>query len=321
MKRDVLFLFIRVLQYTTLFIVILSSCIFEQKNHIKNTNLPKAYWNQEDHDRAKHKIHQPRDLILTLSLKNGNESIQDGVLKLFTGMEKYGSEDECKDIIITENNPFKQNFIYNHSFIGIELSPPILPVKNGIHTIFLSWYRPDTWVKELFINIDIAPFSCQVHSPMENSFIQCDLFFHPDWEEKKVWVCFERLFALTSTPKEHPAGLSAKEAEIVRKEKGIMTVFLNMPGFFQRWNKNYSHPWEEGDTYPVSITLTLAPPLSVFREIPSNREDPPFVPGNYNGKVDSSEGDPYLFVPSTDPLKEMVIDVDINVPVTDIMVR
>ena len=52
MKRDALALFIKALFCIALFIVILSSCMYKQKTTLEAADLPKAYWNQEDHDKA-----------------------------------------------------------------------------------------------------------------------------------------------------------------------------------------------------------------------------------------------------------------------------
>lgn len=128
-------------------------------------------------------------------------------------------------------------------------------------------------MKLLYIDIDVAHFSSQMNPSSDNGFVRSDLFFHPGWREKKVWICFEHLFALTSTPEEHPHGLTAKEAEIKRKEQGMISIILNMPGFFNRWHKNYTKLWQD------------------------------------------------LFVPSTEPLEEVILEVNIKVPVTAVMLQ
>lgn len=301
------------------FFFLLTSCLSGQRVDRENNMLPKAYWNQAEHDQAMYKIHQPRNLILTVSIRHDETYFPERIFRVYKGREKYGSEEEFIDITLDKNGITEQKINYNHSFIGIEFSPALFGVTNGIDTAFFAWYTPGTWVKELIVDIDITHFSSRMFSNPDNGTVHCDFLYNPEWIEKKVWVSFERLFTLTSTSEEHPDGLSAREGIVERKERGIMTILLNMPGFFNKWNKNYSKPWQEGDIFPVSLTLTLTPPARFFRTVPSRRQDPPFVPRKYNGKVNASEGDPYLFIPSTDLLEEAIIEMNINIPVTGVM--
>ncbi|MBN2441880.1 MAG: hypothetical protein JXJ04_11050, partial [Spirochaetales bacterium] len=207
-----------------------------------------------------------------------------------------------------------------HSFIGIDLTQSFIPKENGIQNIFYSWYKPGFRAEELSVTIDTSQFFCITYPASDSGIIQCDLLFPPDWEEKKVWVCFERNFALTSTPGEHPHELRAKEATIIREGKGKITIFLTLPDFFRRWNKTYTRPWRAGDVYPVELSLTLLPPENFTQVTLSDKKDPPFIPNHYEGKVDASKGDPYLFIPSVEPLEEIIIETTIHIPLTDAMI-
>ncbi|MBN2532511.1 MAG: hypothetical protein JXB88_06440 [Spirochaetales bacterium] len=320
-KKRFVFISSIIICFIFFYLHLFSSCLSDRENQKKKNNQPKAYWNQEEYDRAIHKIHQPRNLFLSISIWNGNEVFSNKTFCVYTGRQKYGSEDAYFNISLNEYGKAEQKIDYNHSFIGIELTPSLLPVESGIAAVFFSWYNPGTWVSELSVDIDVTHFSNRVYPSSDDGFVRSDLFYYPGFREKKVWVCFESLFVLTSTRKEHPQGLIAKEAEIKREEDGRISIILNMPGFFRKWNKNYASPWQEGDIYPVSISISLTPPAGFFRTVLSGKQDLTFVPKNYNGKVEVSDGDPYLFIPSTDSLEEVIINVNIDIPVTSMILK
>jgi hypothetical protein len=300
-----------------LLLIMMNSCLFNQVKSGNEDELPEAYWNQEEYDHVMHDIHQERDLSLIISLRKGEEILSGRVIQVYTGWKKYGSEDKHTEIISDNNGMIIKNITYKHSFIGIRLASSFFTGENSMSSAFFSWYHPGAWVKELAFDIDLRHFISRVYPATEKGMVQCDLFYPPGWVEKKIWVSFQRLFALTSTPGEHPRGLSAPEAEIIRKGEGKITVILNMPGFFKKWNKNYSRPWQEGDLYPVSISLGLIPPGDFFRTTPSHKKDPVFIPKKYSKKVDVEDGDPYLSIPPAEHEEEVIVFVDINVPVTD----
>ena len=100
------------------------------------------------------------------------------------------------------------------------------------------------------------------------------------------------------------------------KGDGWARLDYRMAEFFSRWNDNFSRPYVAGNTFNIYGTVTLKPPPGFFETSPSDIVDPEFIPKAYPGRVSQHDGNPYLQVPSTEPVEEVYYRFSRSITVT-----
>ena len=109
---------------------------------------------------------------------------------------------------------------------------------------------------------------------------------------------------------------SFPEATVTVQKKGLAHFTFHMHTFFEKWMNNFSTPYQVGDEFPLDLTLTFE---TLFDVKPSSRKDPEFVPKEYDGRVDHTDGNPYLGVPSTTPENTLQLSVKPKLTLTEPM--
>jgi len=260
--------------------------------------MPKlAYWNQEEYDRAMHLIQQPRRLQLVLEFTASGEPLAGRRVRVYTARSMVVGGDEYQEYTLDQHGRLKVEQEYGESLIDVELAGEALPEGCGLTSLTFHWYRPGKWYERLAIKSDLAPWQLrQLDQGQEKGEVHFQLSYDPALKPQSAFIGFTGLLGLTfEAPKLEQ---SYPEAAITLPQPGQAHITLRMRSFFKEWMKNYTKPYKPGDQYPIEVSLTFP---ATFQETPSSRTDPPFIPKQYDGRVDHRNGNPYLPIPPTDP--------------------
>jgi hypothetical protein len=304
-----------------LLMLFLTLSAMEDRMGSDDEKLPLAFWNQEEYDRAIHTIDQPRQLTIEITVKDGENPVTRSPFAICTRHTPFEGGDECMEVSLDTKGRFQRLMKYDHSLIDVTFDDRSIPSVCGIDTMSFVWYHPGKWFSSLIYDVDFSPFLVNEKLSADRESVEFSFTYPGHWVEKNVGVSFGNLYGINSDAEKEPRGRTDSEVVIKREDRGICVATLNMKSFFLRWNDNYSTPYKPGDMYPVSVVLRLAPPQDFFTTTPSERKDPSFVPKKYGSEVDSSDGDPFLSVPSIEPVEEVRIEIRREIKVTGAMVE
>jgi hypothetical protein len=304
-----------------LLMLFLTLSAMEDRMGSDDEKIPLAFWNQEEYDLAMHAIDQSRELHMDITVKDGKKPIDRTFFQVCTLRTPFEGGDECIEVKLDANGRFQGLIKYNHSLIDTTFDSRGIPPSCGIDTMSFIWYHPGKWFSSLIYVIDFSQFHVKEKLSAQKDKVEFSFSYPAYWIEKTVGVYFGDLYGISSDAEQEPQGRTDSEVIIKREEKGTCVVILNMKNFFLHWNDNYSTPYKAEDIYPVSVVFSIVPPEGFFKTTPSRRKDPSFVPRQYGGEVDSSDGDPFLSVPSIEPLKEGNIEIKRRIRVTGAMVE
>ena len=257
-----------------------------------------AYWDQEDHDKAMHLIQQPRELLLSLNFKAKGTPLAKKRVRVYVARSMVEGCDEYHDYLLDGDGTLELTQSYAESLIDVELSKEALPAGCGIDQLTFHWFHPGKWFERLSIHRDLTKWIAKPFTVNEGD-VTVEVSFDSDLQPTSAQMNFSNLLGHIF---EAPEMGSYPEAAVQQSGKGKITFIFHMSTFFEKWAKNYSKPFQVGDEYPLEILLTFN---TSFEVKSSQKQDPAFVPKSYDGRVDQSDGNPYLGVPSTN-FEEMV---------------
>ncbi len=272
-----------------------------------------AYWDQEDHDKAIHLIHQPRNLQLQLDFTVGGKPLSNKRVRVFVARSMVVGCDEFHDLLLDDQGNLELTQEYGESLIDVELNSHALPSGCNIDSLTFHWFHPGKWFQSLKIKRDLEPWRLrQVGKKAGDTTFE--LTYDPQLTPTSGSVNFGNLLGHIY---EGPDMGSNPEATVTIPQKGKAHFIFHMKNFFEKWNSNYTTPFKVGDEYPLELLLTFDVPFEVK---PSTQKDPEFVPKVYDGRVDHTNGDPYIGVPSTTPEATIQIQCKQQIPITNEMI-
>ena len=95
-------------------------------------DLPPAYWNQDEYDRALHLIAQPRQLELDFGFMGGGRPLARKAVRVYTKRTIFEGGDVFTDLTIDGDGRLMGPLAYDHSLIEIELPGTSLPHGCGL---------------------------------------------------------------------------------------------------------------------------------------------------------------------------------------------
>jgi len=253
-----------------------------------------AYWDQEEHDKAMHLIRQPRELLLSLNFKANGAPLAQKRVRVYVARSMVEGCDEYHEYLLDGDGTLELNHPYNESLIDVELTKEALPSKCGIKQLIFHWFHPGKWFDKLSIHRDLSNWVVTPFT-VSGGDVTVEVSFDPVLQPTSAQVNFSNLLGHIF---EAPDMGSYPEATVQLSGKGKAKVTFHMTAFFEKWAKNYSQSLEVGNEYPLEILFTFN---SAFEVKSSKKQDPEFVPKSYDGRVDQTDGNPYLGVPSTMP--------------------
>jgi len=272
-----------------------------------------AYWDQEDHDKAIHLIQQQRQLKLVLAFKTGKTPLFRKKVRVYVARSMVEGCDEFCDYLLDENGQLDLEQKYSESLIDVELGSQALPSESGLQTLTFHWFHPGKWFEHLTINQDIGSWSIRQIWEGEGD-LKFELTFDHKLTPASAFVGFSNLLGNSF---EGPKMGSTPEATITIPKTGRAHIIFHLREFFNKWMSNYKTPYNVGDEYPIEISMTFN---TSFEAKPTSKTDPPFVPKTYDGRVDHTDGNPYIGVPSTTPENTIQVNAKMNVVLTREMI-
>jgi hypothetical protein len=253
-----------------------------------------AYWDQEDYDKAIHLIQQSRTLNLSLGFTFNNTPLANQRVRVYVARSMVEGGDEYHDYLLDKTGKLEFAQEYHESLIDVELDSQSLPKACGLDAITFHWFYPGKWFEHLSINRDLTHWTTKTEN-RSNGDVIIDVSYDPRLTPASASVGFTKLLGHIY---EGPDMGTFPEASVAITGKGVAQYTFYMPTFFEKWMKNFTTPYQVGDEFQLELTLTFD---TLFDVKPSNRKDPDFVPKAYDGRVDHTDGNPYLGVPSTAP--------------------
>jgi hypothetical protein len=272
-----------------------------------------AYWDQEDHDKAMHLIHQPRNLSLQLAFAVGEVPLANKRVRVFVARSMVVGCDEFHDLLLDNEGKLELIQEYGESLIDVELGSQALPSGCEIDALTFHWFHPGKWFQSLKVKRDLESWGLRQLEQKEGD-ITFELTFDSKLTPMSASVNFGNLLGHIY---EGPEMGSNPEATVTIPQKGKAHFTFHMRNFFEKWNSNYTTPFKVGDEYPLELFLTFNVPFEVK---PSSQKDPEFVPKVYDGRVDHTNGDPYIGVPPTIPESTIQILCKQKIPITNEMI-
>ncbi len=271
-----------------------------------------AYWDQEDYDKAIHLIQQRRTLTLALQFTANNTPLANQHIRVYVARSMVEGGDEYHDYLLGNDGTLEFTQEYCESLLDIELDSQALPPTSGLDSITFHWFYPGKWFDQLTIERDLTNWSVQKHKEKDG-----DVSFEVTYDTKLIPVSasvgFTRLLGHIF---EGPKMGSFPEATVTIPGKGVALFTFHMRAFFEKWMGNYTTPYQVGDEFPLDLTLTFDTPFDVKT---STQKDPAFVSKAYDGRVDHTDGNPYLGVPTTTPEHTIQIAVKPKITLTETM--
>jgi hypothetical protein len=271
-----------------------------------------AYWDQEEYDKAIHLIQQRRFLSLSLDFTANGVSLANQRVRVYVARSMVEGGDEYHDYLLGMDGKLEFMQQYDESLLDIELTKPSLPAGCGIDKITFHWFYPGSWVDQLKIKRDLGTWSAKVDKEQEGN-VTIVVTYEPHLAPISASVAFTQLLGHTF---EGPQMGSFPEASATIPNRGITHFTFHLRTFFNKWMKNYTTPYQIGDEFPIELTLAFDTPFDVK---PSTQKDPEYVPKTYNGRVDHTDGNPFLGVPSTTPEHTTQITVQQKIVLTEAM--
>lgn len=271
-----------------------------------------AYWDQEDYDKAIHLIQQPRELLLSLQFSANKAPLANQRVRVYVGRSMFEGGDEYRDYLLDNEGKLEFTQEYNESLLDIELNSQALPSDSGLDTLTFHWFYPGKWFDKLTITRDLSPWTAKILNENAGN-VTIEVTYDPALIPTSASVGFSKLLGHIF---EGPKMGSFPEATVTIQKKGLAHFTFHMRTFFDKWMNNFTTTYQVGDEFPLDLTLTFETPFDVK---PSSRKDPEFVPKKYNGRVDHTDGNPYLGVPSTSPENTFQVSVKPKLTLSETM--
>ena len=271
-----------------------------------------AYWDQEDYDKAIHLIQQRRTLLLSLHFTANNAPLANKRVRVYVARSMVEGGDEYHDYLLGMDGQLEFSQEYCESLLDVELDAEALPPTSGLDSLTFHWFYPGKWFDQLRIERDLTPWTVKKQKEKRGDVI-FDVTYDPKLIPVSASVGFTRLLGHIY---EGPKMGSFPEASVSILENGKAQFIFHMQAFFEKWMSNYSTPYQVGDEFPLELTLTFDTPFDVKT---SKQKDADFVPKTYDGRVDHTDGNPYLGVPSTTPEHTIQLAVKPKITLTETM--
>jgi hypothetical protein len=277
-----------------------------------------AAQNQDEFDRAVHRIIQPRELVMRVNVAGmGAEPLYMCNHQYFGDM----NNDNCQQLNFGPTGKSLIPVRYEASHIGVFLYG--LPSETGLSEVEISWFHPGENYEQLSVALDANAFSFEAGDPDEEGIVRFTYTYPIDWQPSHFFISFGSLLGLDIS-EENAFSLAGSDVDfvhVVSMFPGESTFDLNMTAFLQ-WSKNsWAPPFRAGDNFAVNASVEFNQPAGTFEAIPSNEVDPPYVPTPYTCVRDGQDGtDPNFNVPGIEPYERVTLRGTIDVPVTDTMV-
>ncbi|MHA2406633.1 MAG: hypothetical protein ACXACH_07765 [Candidatus Hermodarchaeia archaeon] len=220
--------------------------------------------------------------------------------------------DEYRDYLLNDEGKLEFTQEYNESLLDIELDSQALPPDSGLDTLTFHWFYPGKWFDKLKINRELSPWTAKILNETAGN-VTFEVTYDPPLVPVSASVGFTKLLGHIF---EGPKMGSFPEATVTVQKKGLAHFTFHMHTFFEKWMNNFSTPYQVGDEFPLNLTLTFDTPFDVKS---SSRKDPEFIPKEYDGRVDHTDGNPYLGVPSTNPENTLQVSVKPKLTLTETM--
>ncbi|MFX1566697.1 MAG: hypothetical protein ACFFCH_11975 [Promethearchaeota archaeon] len=271
-----------------------------------------AYWDQEDYDKAIHLIQQPRSINLSIAFTANNAPLENQRVRVYVARSMVEGGDEYHDYLLDKIGKLELILEYNESLIDIELDRQTLPKDCGLNAITFHWFHPGTWFNQLSINRELTKWAATMHTS-SNGDVIIDVTYDPALTPASASVGFTQLLGHNY---EGPEMGSFAEASVAITGKGTTQFTFHLQTFFEKWMNNFATAYKAGDEFPIDLALIFNTPFEVKS---SSRKDPDFVPKTYSGRVDHTDGNPYLGVPSTTPESTTKVTVKHTLTITESM--
>lgn len=271
-----------------------------------------AYWDQEDYDKAIHLIQQHRELLLSLQFSANNAPLANQRVRVYVARSMVEGGDEYRDYLLNNEGKLEFTQEYNESLLDIELDSQALPPDSGLDTLTFHWFYPGKWFDKLAINRDLSSWTAKILDENAGN-VTIEVTYDPTLVPISASVGFTKLLGHIF---EGPQMGSFPEATVTVPKKGLAHFTFHMYAFFEKWMNNYSTPYQVGDEFPLDLTLAFETSFDVK---PSSRKDPEYVPKEYDGRVDHTDGNPYLGVPSTSPENTLQVSVKPKLALSETM--
>jgi hypothetical protein len=271
-----------------------------------------AYWDQEDYDKAIHLIQQHRELLLSLQFSANKTPLAKKRVRVYVARSMFEGADEYRDYLLNDEGKLDFTQEYNESLLDIELDSQALPSGSGLDALTFHWFYPGKWFDKLTINRDLGPWTATMLNEATGN-VTYEVTYDPALVPISASVGFSKLLGHIF---EGPKMGSFPEATVTVQKKGLTHFTFHLHTFFEKWMNNFSKPYQVGDEFPLNLTLTFETPFDVK---PSSRKDPRFEPKLYDGRVDHTDGNPYLGVPSITPENTLQVSVKPKLTLTETM--
>jgi hypothetical protein len=268
-----------------------------------------AYWDQEDHDKAVNLIRQPRQLKLMLSFKTGKTPLSKKKIRVYVARSMVEGCDEYNDYLLDEKGQLELEQKYSESLIDVELGSQALPSESALETLTFHWFHPGKWFENLIINQDVSSWSIRQIEQGKGD-LKFELTFDNSLKPSSAFVSFSNLLGQSF---DGPEMGSTPEAAVAIPRTGSAHITFHLREFFTKWMSSYKTPYNAGDEYSLEISMTFN---TSFKAKPSSQKDPPFVPITYDGRVDHTDGNPYIGVPSTTPESTIQVNAKMKIILT-----
>ncbi len=262
-----------------------------------------AFWNQDEYDRAMHAIFQDRQTDLSVSVQTpaGIEA-QAQTARL----HRHAVEDEFNNhpLKFDAEGKFTQAALpYPASMLLIELGDDFMAadaeaqgcVASIEETLRLDWYQPSQHFESVDVSINTALFDARA-AASEGTRAQVTLTIPQGAKIKEVDAGLGRIAGAQLGPNRQSDFFASQT------DGNTITISADLKPFFKQYLDNHSTAPKPGELYSFNGSVTLEAPAGIFAQTPAaDRQDPPYTPGSYDGKVSTRNGDPYLDIPEVTP--------------------
>ena len=180
-------------------------------------------------------------------------------------------------------------------------------------TLRLDWFQPGKHFKQVDISVHTALYDARA-STSAVELAQVALKLPPGATIQSVYAGLGRIVGAELGPNKQSQFFAAQTTD------GTTTITADLKAFFGQYLDNHSTAPKPGELYNFTGSVTLDAPDGTFTQLADpQRQDPPFVFGDYDCKVSTQNGDPYLDIPSTTPHTTVTLRFSAKVKLTQAM--
>jgi len=274
---------------------------------------PHAHWNQQEYDRAIHRIQQQRHLELDVKFMRGSQAFTGDMVRIYTERSPFVDGDVFTTSKLDADGRLQELLFYGQSMVEIEMQGTAGGAGGATDSISLYWYHPGEWFDSISLSLDLGRFSLLETQPARRGAVSFDFAFDPSMSLSSFQPSFGNIIGAQLPDR----GESSTDiAGLHNGGTGWVRLDFHLKEFFERWNENYTKPYTVNDTIKIYGSVTLTTPPGFYKTIATDRCDQKFSPGRY-GAVVTVEGDnPYLDVPLIEPIEEVYYRFSRDVIVT-----